>query len=128
MASVPELQKKYDEISAIRKAAISDFTISNARKREIAHAFTAARTELRAASKAAMAARAKPKQTPTADQLPSKPSMSHDEKGSASPTPELLEKGPTSIAPELMENDPDPTTPGLLEKGPASTKYEVLEK
>ncbi|KAJ4159419.1 uncharacterized protein LMH87_008321 [Akanthomyces muscarius] len=127
MASVPELQKKYDEISAIRNAAISDFTLSNARKREIAQAFTAARTELRAASKAAMAARAKPKQTPTADQLPSKPSMSH-EKDSASPTPEMLEKGPTSTAPELMENDPAPTTPGLLEKGPASTKSEVLEK
>ncbi|OAQ96083.1 hypothetical protein LLEC1_06962 [Akanthomyces lecanii] len=124
MASVPELQKKYDEISAIRQAAISDFTLSNAQKRDIAHAFTAARTELRAASKAAMAARAKPKQTPSADQLASVPSMSRDEKDQTSPPHEVLEN-PASTAPELMGNDPAPATPGPLDKGP---ELEVLEK
>ncbi|KAJ2971346.1 hypothetical protein NQ176_g7740 [Zarea fungicola] len=55
MPSVAEYQQKYDEISEIRQAAKSDFSISNAGKREIAEQFTAARNDLRAASKAAMA-------------------------------------------------------------------------
>lgn len=74
-----------------------------------------------------MAARAKPKQAPAADQLPSEPPMSHDGKDSASPAPELLEKGPTSTAPELMENHPAPTTPGLLEKGSTPTAPELMK-
>ncbi|KAK2601560.1 hypothetical protein QQS21_004878 [Conoideocrella luteorostrata] len=58
MLSVTEYQQKYDEISAIRDAAKSDYTLSNARKREIAREYTAARKDLMAASKAAMAAAA----------------------------------------------------------------------
>lgn len=55
MPSVTECQQKFDEISAIRQAAKSDYTISNARKREIADEYRAAGEELRAASAAAMA-------------------------------------------------------------------------
>ena len=55
MPSVAEHQKKFDEISEIRQAAKKDFSLSNAKKREIAEEYAAARHELRAASKAAMA-------------------------------------------------------------------------
>lgn len=63
MPSVAEYQQKYDEISAIRQAAKSDYSLSNARKREIARAYTAARNDLVAASKAAMAAARAPAAT-----------------------------------------------------------------
>lgn len=56
MLDITEYQRKYDEISEIRQAAKSDWTISNARKREIAEQYKTAFYELRAASKAAMAA------------------------------------------------------------------------
>lgn len=68
MLSVADYQKKYDEISAIRQAAKSDWTISNARKREIAHEYQAAYKELRAASAAAMAAAAQPSSTAPKEQ------------------------------------------------------------
>ncbi|EJP66483.1 protein kinase domain protein [Beauveria bassiana ARSEF 2860] len=62
MLSVAEYQSKYDEISEIRLAAKKDFSMSNAKKREISQQFKAARDDLRAASKAAMASsRAPPK-------------------------------------------------------------------
>lgn len=59
MLSVADYQKKFDEISEIRQAAKNDYTISNARKREIAEEFSAARKDLHAASAAAMATAAK---------------------------------------------------------------------
>jgi hypothetical protein len=58
MLSVAEYQKKFDEISAIRQAAKNDYSMSNAKKREIAEEYRAAAKELRAASAAAMASAA----------------------------------------------------------------------
>jgi len=58
MSSVAKYQKKYDEISEIRQTAKTDFSMSNAKKRQIAEQYTAAGNELRAASKTAMAAAA----------------------------------------------------------------------
>lgn len=66
MPSVAEYQQKYDEISEIRQAAKTDFSMSNAKKREIAEQFTAARNDLRAASRAAMAS--SQQSQPTADE------------------------------------------------------------
>lgn len=62
MPSVAEYQGKYDEISKIRQAAKTDYSMSNAEKRRIAKEYRAAAEELRAASEAAMAAAA---QAPT---------------------------------------------------------------
>jgi hypothetical protein len=58
MPSIAEYQQKYDEISEIRQAAKKDFSISNAKKREIAEEYKTAANELRAASKAAMSSTA----------------------------------------------------------------------
>lgn len=58
MLSVADYQAKFDEISAIRQAAKSDFSISNARKREIAEEYAAAAKDLRDASAAAITATA----------------------------------------------------------------------
>lgn len=58
MLSVAECQKQFDEISAIRQAAKKDFSMSNAKKREIAEEYSAAAKELRAASATAMASAA----------------------------------------------------------------------
>lgn len=60
--SVADYQKKFDEVSAIREAAKSDWSMSNDRKQQIAEEFDAARRDLRAASRAAMASAA---QTPS---------------------------------------------------------------
>ncbi|KAM3524804.1 hypothetical protein MY4038_007593 [Beauveria bassiana] len=64
MLSVAEYQSIYDEISEIRQAAKKDFSMSNAKKREISEQFKAARDDLRAASKAAMASSRAPPKTP----------------------------------------------------------------
>ncbi|KZZ90835.1 hypothetical protein AAL_07061 [Moelleriella libera RCEF 2490] len=66
MPSVTECQQNFDEISAIRQAAKSDYTVSNARKREIADEYRAAAEERRAASAAAMARGAAQKPPPSA--------------------------------------------------------------
>ena len=58
--SVADLQKKYDEISAIREAAKNNYSITNHEKREIAKKFERARQELKAASSAAMAKQKQP--------------------------------------------------------------------
>jgi hypothetical protein len=63
MLSVADCQTKFDEISAIRQAAKCDYSISNARKQEIAEQYSAASKELRAASAAAMAVAARPSST-----------------------------------------------------------------
>jgi outer membrane murein-binding lipoprotein Lpp len=74
MSTVAELQEKYDEISAVRQAAKSDFSISNARKQEIAEQYGAAGNALRSASKAAMAPGAQaPTTTQGADKSDRKP-------------------------------------------------------
>lgn len=60
MSTVTELQSKFDEISEIRQNAKGNFTISTDKKRWIAREYTAAREELRAASKKAMEEAAQP--------------------------------------------------------------------
>ncbi|KAM3456843.1 hypothetical protein MY3296_001501 [Beauveria thailandica] len=55
MLSVAEYQSRYDEISELRRAAKKDFSMSNAKKREISEQFKAAHEDLRVASKADMA-------------------------------------------------------------------------
>ncbi|KAM3426035.1 hypothetical protein NHJ13734_009712 [Beauveria thailandica] len=67
MPSVAEYQQKYDEISEIRQAAKKDFSMSNAKKREIAEQYKAAANDLRAASRAAMASPHQPQ--PNTNQL-----------------------------------------------------------
>lgn len=73
MPTVTEYQKMYDDISEIRQAVKSDFSIPNDRKREIARQYAEARKTLKAASKAATAAASAPR-PPVTDASTASPS------------------------------------------------------